>query len=61
MRHTLIILTFCSYDNSGQRLDYPTWHTKQENIDRTNAVLKTIADMFTPNSTVAPIIAPLNE
>lgn len=49
------------FDNSGQKMDYPTWHTRQSNVDRTNAVIKTIANMFKDNKYVVPIIAPLNE
>ncbi|EAU92553.1 exo-beta-1,3-glucanase [Coprinopsis cinerea okayama7 len=49
------------FDNSGQKMDYPTWHTKQSNVDRTNAVIKRIADMFKDSTAVVPMIAPLNE
>ncbi|KAJ3757523.1 exo-beta-1,3-glucanase [Lentinula raphanica] len=49
------------FDNSGQRMDYPTWHSNSTNVARTDAILKTIADMFKDNPTVVPIIAPLNE
>ncbi|EJD00408.1 exo-beta-1,3-glucanase [Fomitiporia mediterranea MF3/22] len=49
------------FDNSGRKLDFPTWQLEQQNIDRTNAVLKTISDIFAPQADVANIIAPLNE
>lgn len=49
------------FDNSGQKMDAPTWQTKQSNIDRTNAIIKTLASMFVNNPSVVPIIAPLNE
>ncbi|VDB95629.1 unnamed protein product [Peniophora sp. CBMAI 1063] len=52
------------YDNSGHRLTDttgPTWQTSQNNVDRTNAVLKKIAAEFGSQSETAPIIAPLNE
>lgn len=41
-------------------MSYPTWHTKSDNIQRTNDVIKTIAGMF-KDSTVVTTIAPLNE
>ncbi|KAJ4499707.1 exo-beta-1,3-glucanase [Lentinula lateritia] len=49
------------FDNSGQRMDYPTWHSNTTNVARTDAIIKTIADMFKDNPSVVPIIAPLNE
>ncbi|KAH7910928.1 glycoside hydrolase family 5 protein [Hygrophoropsis aurantiaca] len=49
------------YDNSGERLPYPGWHSNQTNIDRTDAIIKTIASMFADQTNVVPIIAPLNE
>ncbi|TRM66211.1 glycoside hydrolase family 5 protein [Schizophyllum amplum] len=49
------------FDNSGQRMNYPTWHTSQSNIDRSNAVIKTLADMFKDRTDTVTIIAPLNE
>ncbi|KAL0581059.1 hypothetical protein V5O48_000952 [Marasmius crinis-equi] len=48
------------FDNSGQKLDHPGWHTQQTNIDITNEVLRMIVDQFGGDSTV-PTIAPLNE
>lgn len=50
-----------SFDNSGQRMSYPTWQSKQSNIDRTSAIIKTIASKFAGNKNVVPVIAPLNE
>ncbi|KAH7930933.1 glycoside hydrolase family 5 protein [Leucogyrophana mollusca] len=49
------------FDNSGQRLSFPGWHSNQTNIDRTDAIIKTIASMFADQPDVVPIIAPLNE
>ncbi|KIJ66234.1 glycoside hydrolase family 5 protein [Hydnomerulius pinastri MD-312] len=49
------------YDNSGQRMSFPTWHSNQTNIDRTDDIIKTIASMFAGQEDVVPIIAPLNE
>ncbi|KAG2022873.1 exo-beta-1,3-glucanase [Coprinopsis cinerea AmutBmut pab1-1] len=49
------------FDNSGQKMDYPTWHTKQSNVDRTNAVIQRIADLYKDRTGVVPAIAPLNE
>jgi glucan 1,3-beta-glucosidase len=46
-----------SFDLSGLR----TWHTKQSNIDRTNAIIKTFTSMFANMPNVVPVIAPLNE
>lgn len=42
-------------------MDTPTWHTNSDNVARTNAVLKTIANMFVGDTNTVPIIAPLNE
>ncbi|KAF9225500.1 glycoside hydrolase family 5 protein [Gyrodon lividus] len=49
------------YDNSGQRMSFPTWHSNQTNIQRTDDIIKTIASMFADQTNVVPIIAPLNE
>jgi hypothetical protein len=40
-----------------------TWQSKQDNIDRTNAVIQTITSdsQVRGNTDVVPIIAPLNE
>ncbi|KAJ2935636.1 hypothetical protein H1R20_g1459, partial [Candolleomyces eurysporus] len=48
-------------DLHGQKMDAPTWHTKQSNIDRSNAVIKRIAAMFKDMTGVVPAIAALNE
>ena len=37
------------------------WHTDPKNVDRTEAVLKTIASMFKDDTSTVPTIAPLNE
>lgn len=50
-----------SFDNSGQRMGFPTWHSNNTNIQRTDAIIKTIAGMFANNPNVVSIIAPLNE
>lgn len=49
------------YDNSGHKMPFPTWHSNQTNIERTDNVIKQIASMFASQSDVVPIIAPLNE
>ncbi|KAH7886065.1 glycoside hydrolase family 5 protein [Phlebopus sp. FC_14] len=49
------------YDNSGHRMSFPTWHSNQTNIQRTDDVIKTIASMFADQVDTVPIIAPLNE
>ncbi|KAF4612219.1 hypothetical protein D9613_004238 [Agrocybe pediades] len=49
------------FDNSGQKMSYPTWHTKQNNVDRTKAIISKLASMFRQQTGTVPIIAPLNE
>jgi aryl-phospho-beta-D-glucosidase BglC (GH1 family) len=49
------------FDNSGHKIPFPTWHSNQTNIDRTDAIIKRIASMFANQPDVVPIIAPLNE
>jgi len=49
------------FDNSGQKMPRPQWHTKQENVDRTNAIIKRIASQVKDMTGVVPVIAPLNE
>ncbi|KAK7058472.1 hypothetical protein VNI00_002106 [Paramarasmius palmivorus] len=50
------------FDNSGQRLDTgPNWHRRNENVARTNAILKDIVADFIKESDTASVIAPLNE
>jgi glucan 1,3-beta-glucosidase len=50
-----------SFDNSGQRLSFPQWQSKQANIDRTNAIIKGLAFEFRYQSQVVSVISPLNE
>lgn len=54
-------LTFSSFDNSGQRMSFPHWHSNATNVQRTDNVIKQIASLFATNTNVVPIIAPLNE
>jgi len=49
------------FDNSGHRVGFPAWHTEAGAVDRTNAVIETLALKFANNPNVVPIIAPLNE
>lgn len=49
------------FDNSGQRMSYPTWQSNSNNVARTNNVIKTIAGMYKDSSSVVAAIAPLNE
>jgi glucan 1,3-beta-glucosidase len=49
------------FDNSGQRVSYPAWHTQSGAVARTNAIIKTLASQYANNPSVVPIIAPLNE
>ncbi|KAJ6502680.1 glycoside hydrolase family 5 protein [Mycena vulgaris] len=49
------------FDNSGHRVSPPQWHSNNTNVQRTNAIIKTIASMVRDNPTNVPIIAPLNE
>lgn len=48
------------FDNSGHRVSYPGWQSNPSNIQRTNAIIRTIAQMFDQDN-VVPIIAALNE
>lgn len=50
-----------SFDNSGHKVPSPQWQTSQNNIQRTDNVVKQIASMFAANSNVVTMIAPLNE
>lgn len=50
-----------SFDNSGQRLSFPQWQSKQSNIDRTNAIIRSLAYQFRYQSQVVSVISPLNE
>jgi len=49
------------FDNSGHRVGYPAWHTEPGAVDRTNAVIETLAIKFANNPNVVSVIAPLNE
>jgi glucan 1,3-beta-glucosidase len=49
------------FDNSGQKKSFPQWQTDKKNVDRTVAVIKTIASMFKDMTGTVPTIAPLNE
>ncbi|KAH9980765.1 exo-beta-1,3-glucanase [Russula compacta] len=49
------------FDNSGQRLPFPQWHSNQTNVNRTNTIMRHIAYEFRYDSNVVSIIAPLNE
>ncbi|KIM88860.1 glycoside hydrolase family 5 protein [Piloderma croceum F 1598] len=49
------------FDNSGQRMPTPMWASNNTNVARTNAIIKTIANMFKDQTNVVPTIAPLNE
>ncbi|KAH7927594.1 glycoside hydrolase family 5 protein [Leucogyrophana mollusca] len=49
------------FDNSGQRLEFPGWHSNATNVARTDAIIKTIGSMFANQTDIVPIIAPLNE
>ncbi|KAK7434061.1 hypothetical protein VKT23_020387 [Stygiomarasmius scandens] len=49
------------FDNSGQRMPYPQWHTDEGNVARTNQVLKKIVAMLSKQSDVVTVIEPLNE
>lgn len=50
-----------SFDNSGQRLSFPQWQSKQANVDRTNAIIRSLAFQFRYLSQVVSVISPLNE
>ncbi|KDQ63245.1 glycoside hydrolase family 5 protein [Jaapia argillacea MUCL 33604] len=49
------------FDNSGHRISYPEWHSNATNIARTDAIIKTIANMYKDQTNVVSAIAPLNE
>lgn len=49
------------FDNSGQRMPFPEWQSSQTNVDRTDAIIKTLASMFAGSTNVVAAIAPLNE
>ncbi|KAG6817924.1 hypothetical protein H0H87_012392 [Tephrocybe sp. NHM501043] len=49
------------FDNSGQKTDNPSWYLSQSNIDRSNAIIKRLADTYKDKSSVVSAIAALNE
>ncbi|KAF5323381.1 hypothetical protein D9611_005596 [Ephemerocybe angulata] len=49
------------FDNSGQKMNSPTWHLNATNVQRSNAVITKIASQFKDMSGVIPAIAALNE
>ncbi|KAH0591089.1 Glucan 1,3-beta-glucosidase [Termitomyces sp. J132] len=49
------------FDNSGQKTSNPSWYLSQSNIDRTNAIIKRLADTYKDQSSVVTAIAALNE
>lgn len=50
-----------SYDNSGHRIPYPLWQTDSKNVERTNAIMRTIAAMFAHFPQVVSMVSPVNE
>ena len=55
------VILYSSFDNSGQRKSFPQWQTNQTNIDRTNNIIKALANEFQNQFEVVSVIAPLNE
>lgn len=49
------------FDNSGQTLPFPLWHTNQTNIDRTVEAVRNLTKMFLGRESVVSAIATLNE
>ncbi|KAF8983682.1 glycoside hydrolase superfamily [Cyathus striatus] len=49
------------FDNSGQRKLFPEWHTNQDNIKRTNTIIKRLASDFKNMTVTVPVIEPLNK
>lgn len=49
------------FDNSGQRLSYPGWQSDPTNVQRTSAIIKTLANWYSSQTDVVVGIAPLNE
>ncbi|KAH9923655.1 glycoside hydrolase superfamily [Fomitopsis serialis] len=49
------------FDNSGHRISYPEWQSNSTNVQRSDAIVKTIASMFANNPQVVSIITPINE
>ncbi|KAF8716095.1 hypothetical protein AX14_012427 [Amanita brunnescens Koide BX004] len=48
------------FDNSGHRMPSPTWQDSTSNVQRTDTIIKTLANMY-KDSNVVVAIAPLNE
>ena len=51
----------CSFDNSGQKMPFPQWQTRESNIDRTNSIFQQIAKEFGPQFQTVAAIQPVNE
>ena len=49
------------FDNSGQRMSFPTWQSNTANIARTNQIIQSIANEFGPQYQTVAAIQPLNE
>ncbi|KAJ7285147.1 exo-beta-1,3-glucanase [Mycena rebaudengoi] len=49
------------FSESGRRVKDPTWHTNKNNVARTQAVIKMMANMYKNQADVVSMIAPLNE
>ncbi|EIN13909.1 exo-beta-1,3-glucanase [Punctularia strigosozonata HHB-11173 SS5] len=49
------------FDNSGHRVSFPEWQSNSDNVQRTDNIIKTLADMFKDQTNVVTTIAPLNE
>jgi aryl-phospho-beta-D-glucosidase BglC (GH1 family) len=49
------------FDNSGQRMSFPTWQSSASNIARTNEIMQRIANEFGPQYQTVAAIQPLNE
>lgn len=49
------------FDNSGQKLPYPRWQSNPQNVARTIAIIKQLANLFKDQTDVVTAIAPLNE
>lgn len=49
------------FSESGRRVKDPTWHTNKNNVARTQAVIKMMANMYKNQADVVSMIVPLNE
>ncbi|KAK2464927.1 hypothetical protein APHAL10511_003003 [Amanita phalloides] len=49
------------FDNSGHRMSYPTWQDNSENMARSSAIIKGLANTYKDSSPVVVGIQPLNE